>query len=152
MKKITRILLGIGMVALMGCSDDHGLISFPVDTEKYYQDEIFADRYKNVYGSWSLRAVSGGVTGETFSPDFEYLQIQKIGIFKVFRNDSILAYGQIKIEEKKDNSVRIAFMPDQAAKDVSIFESGKIIDLRNDTLNLFSPCCDRFNYHFVRHD
>lgn len=152
MKIVLGIMMGAGIFILAACSDNAGIISFPVESGKYYKNEIFDNKYRNVYGSWALRAISGGFAGSGFSPDFDFLEVQRIGIFKIFRNDSVLAYGKIRIEEQRDNSVKVAFMPEESLQSVSIFESEKLIDLRKDTMNLFSPCCDLFNYHFVRLD
>jgi len=152
MKRIFGIIIVAGIFALAACGDNSGIISFPVDADKYYKNEIFEDNYRDIYGAWALRAISGGFTGTGFSPDFDFLEVQRIGIFKIVRNDSVLAYGKIQIEEQKGDAVTVAFKPEKTLQPVSIFDSEKLIDLRKDAMNLFSPCCDRYNYHFVRKD
>jgi hypothetical protein len=132
------------------CHSDGRGFFYHINTDLYYNAEIFKDSYKDVYGEWVLKAISGGATTDGFSPDFERIIIQKIGIFKMFRNDSLLAYGRINIQEDNDHSLKISFMPDRGLKNIPFYGTDKLLYLREDHLNLFASCCNQHNYHFVR--
>jgi hypothetical protein len=140
------------VVVLMNstCHNENRSFFYHINTQQYYNSEIFKDGFKDVYGEWGLKAISGGTAMDEFSPDFERIIIQKIGIFKMFRNDSLLAYGRINIQEDKDHSLKISFMPDRGLKNIPFYGTDKYLYLREDHLNLFASCCDQHNYHFIR--
>lgn len=117
----------------------------------YYDSEIFPEDYLKIYGNWKLYNISGGFTGQGHEAIFEYLKVEKYGVYSLLRNDSVFEYGKIQIEapESEENFV-IRLIVDQNSDSI-FFDAIKIIEFYgNDSLFLNAPCCDRFNYHFVR--
>lgn len=120
-----------------------------VDT-MYYEQEIFDDAYMAIYGKWKLESISGGITGGGHDLDFEYLMICKYGIYLFINGETLLEAGKILVEEQNRRELKISLQPD-ASSSTFFYDSEKYIELLNDNqLNLNSPCCDRYNYHFKR--
>lgn len=117
-----------------------------------YENEIFTNDYKEIYGEWVLNAVSGGTLNNNFEPDFERIEILKIGNYKLFKNDSLISFGQIRIKDEKESTLKISFVPERGLKTMKFYESERLMSLRDDHLNLFASCCDRYNLHFSRID
>ena len=94
-------------------------------------------------------------SGGGHDPNYDYLEIKSIGIFGIIKGGSLLEYG--KIEFLNDNDDTIDFLP---VKLISQYNSAgssymhppeKYVNLRGrDSLNLISPCCDMYNYHYTR--
>ncbi len=123
-----------------------------METTKYFDTEIFAEHDLKIYGTWKLFAVSGGFSGGGHNLNFEYIEIKEYGIYGLVRNDSLLEYGKISpaLQTANDIILKVDFEKDE--KSNSFFtDREKYIEFDgNDTLNLNSPCCDRYNYHFER--
>ncbi len=120
-------------------------------SNEYYPSEIFSQEYLNIYGSWKLFAVSGGLTGSGHDLNFDMLEVKKYGIYGIFSEADVLEYGKIvTVEVPNEDRIRIFFEKDEKSavymgdNEKFIFFAGK------DTLHMNSPCCDRYNYHFVR--
>jgi hypothetical protein len=146
---------GIGIIVLIlliqGCNYDSRGFFYHVKNDHYYNTEIFNNSYKEVYGEWILKAVSGELATQGYSPEFERIVIEKIGMFKVFRNDSLLGFGRINvIEEVAEQALKISFSPDRGLTTISFYGTDKFLSLRDNHLNLFASCCQQFNYHFER--
>lgn len=137
---------------LQVCENGGSLINpSPMENMRYYESEIFPNHLKDIYGIWELKAVSGGMPGEGAAPDFDYIEIQEIGIFKIYRNDTLLTFGRINLAEVTEDgaaSIILENEPDDSPE--LIQDRKKLIDLRSDTLNLFAHCCNGFNYHLIR--
>jgi hypothetical protein len=142
--------LTVILVVGSSCHTDNRGFFHRIQTDQYYHAEIFRDGYKDVYGDWVLKAISGGTTIDGFIPDFERIVIQKIGIYKMFRNDSLLSYGKINIMEDDKHALKISFKPDRGLKNISFYGTEKYLYLREGHLNLFASCCNQHNYHFAR--
>lgn len=156
MNTITNILvLGIILISLSGCEKETEEVDYLVDIyekDKYYDSEIFTDTYLDFYGKWNLYCISGGLWGGGYAPNFDYLKIKEYGIYGFIRNDSVLEFGKIIIEEQTDESLLIIFEADDNSE-TFIGDNEKYVNLNgSDSLNLNSPCCDRYNYHYVRKD
>ena len=121
-----------------------------MSTDNYYSIEIFSSQNSKIYGKWNLKEISGGIHGNGYEPNFDYLEARNIGIYGLIRNDSLLEFGKISIDEQNVESLLIKLIPD-INSDTFLFDSEKYVDLYgNDTLVFLAPCCDRFNYHFIR--
>ena len=144
------LFLNIGLIS---CEKDPVQIDFVLEgfeTETYYESEIFDETYCSLYGKWRLYEVSGGIHGGGHTPNFDYLEIKKFGIYGFIRNDSILEYGRIIVDEQTKETLLIHFEPD-ANSDVFMYDSEKYVEFyEKGRLSLDSPCCDRYNYHFIR--
>jgi hypothetical protein len=120
------------------------------DENRYYFSEIFDEAYLDIYGEWELKSVSGGIHGGGHELNFETLKIEKIGQYRFTRDGNTIERGKIILEEQSSETLRISMEAD-AGSDVFMYDSEKFVSLSGkDTLDLFAPCCDRFNYHYVR--
>jgi hypothetical protein len=139
---------------LSGCEKNDDKIKFLLDDfqiDKYYTNEIFDDQFLNIYGKWELNSISGGFFGLGYTPNFNFLEIKEFGMYGFIRNDTLLEFGKIQIAEQTSQQLEITFLPDNAVENIFFYDSEKYIELAGmDTLNLNSPCCDRYNFHFVR--
>src|SRR3990172_12911255 len=99
MKTTARYLLYLFTILTLSCgkdipnSPDNNTIQeidIDINENKYYDDEIFPEQFTGIYDKWRLNSISGSYTGAGYAPDFEKLVVQKIGIFKFYRNDSLL--------------------------------------------------------------
>ena len=116
----------------------------------YYQNEIFSNRNHIIYGKWSLTGITGGFTGNGYEPNFDYLEIMKYGIYQFVNADTLLEFGKVIIEEQSDRILRISLQTDSSSL-IFFSDSEKEVQFTgNDRLDLFAPCCDRYNYHFKR--
>jgi len=120
-----------------------------IDENKYYDEEIFTSHYLSIYDKWRLTAITGGLWGIGYTPDFEFLVVQEIGIFKIYRNDSLLVYGSIEIQRTDEYGLLIFFRQDSILGEVAFFDMQKYLDIKDSAMILGAPCCDRFNYHFI---
>jgi hypothetical protein len=123
-----------------------------LDTTKYFDSEVFAAPDLKTYGTWKLFDISGGKSGYGRDLNFEYLKIKEYGIYGFTRNDSLLEYGKISPALQTANDIRLKVNFEKDEKSNSFFtDTEKYVEfIGNDTLNLNSPCCDRYNYHFKR--
>ena len=157
MKSILKAIILIILFVPIGC-DNETNIRFYLDTinsGKYYSEEIIPNDYQKIYGQWKLYKISGGIHGTGYDPDFDYLEIKNIGIYGIIRNDSVLEYGKIEpdtFDINTDNFLQLKFIPDYInEQNHRMYTPGIYIDLNgNDSLNILSPCCDLYDYHFKR--
>ncbi|KPK87795.1 MAG: hypothetical protein AMS27_01305 [Bacteroides sp. SM23_62_1] len=153
-----KILYGLIIIIvchlLSGCEKGDDKIKFFLDDftiDKYYTDEILDDQYLDFYGKWELNSISGGFFGIGYQPNFNFLEIKEFGIYGFIRNDTLLEYGKIEIDEQNNIFLKIRFLPDNTVENIFFYDNEKYVELvKMDTLNLSSPCCDRYDYHFVR--
>lgn len=123
-----------------------------LEATKYFDSEIFAQDDMDIYGKWKLYDISGGISGNGYDLDFDYLEIKEYGIYGFVRNDSLLEYGKIGPAVQNANDLRLAvdFEKDEQS-DAFFNDRDKYVEYSGkDTLHLNSPCCDRYNYHLKR--
>lgn len=126
-----------------------------ISPTKYYSSDIIPPGYQSVYGVWKIYQTSGGLAGQGYTPDFDFLVIKPYGIFGIIKNDSVIAYG--KLTRLTDNTMSpvlrlyCSFDFDKTAKIELAADPEKYFFLTgSDTLDLMAPCCDRFNTRLVR--
>ena len=135
-------MIKIKRIVIFGALLFIGLLSCEKETNN--------DPLLDIYGIWELYGVSGGVNGGEHELTFDFLEIESDGIYRFIRNDSIIEFGRIKIDEQTNETLLITFEPD-ANSETFMYDPVKNINLfGEDTLSLDSPCCDRFNYHLNR--
>ena len=110
--------------------------------------EYFDDQYHDIYGTWVIRAILGGFSGGGYKPDFDCLEINKNGIFSIYRNDTIVSCGEIRIINQSNNNLTIKFLTNSGKCFFSDFE--KNVTLKQDTLYLSDNCFDCLSYYFIR--
>jgi hypothetical protein len=159
MKTTTHFLYLLCIMIAFSCEKDSSTIpgnhdkqgfDNAINKHQYYNEEIFPGEYIGIYDRWRLDGIGGGFTGGGYSPDFEQLVIEEIGIFKFYRNDSLLAYGKIEIKEQNENGLKVSFLLDSSLSKMDFFDMEKYVYLNDSLLVLYAPCCDRFNYYFTR--
>lgn len=119
---------------------------------KYFDIEIFSGHDSTIYGAWKIFDISGGFHGGGYDVNFDYLLIKKIGIYGFLKNDSLMEYGRIVpvAQFPVQPSLLVNFEKDENS-DSFLGDNEKYVHFSgNDTLHLYSPCCDRFNFHFER--
>lgn len=121
-----------------------------LDKDLYYSQEIFQDAYLGIYDNWRLDGIIGGYSGIGYEADFDHLVIEGFGIFKFYRNDSLLIYGKIVIKEQNDSILRISFVQGSAFCNMNFFDMDKYVWFRDSSMILRAPCCDRFSYCFTK--
>lgn len=123
-----------------------------VESNKYFDTEIFSLNDLKIYGTWKIFDISGGLHGSGYAVNFDYLVIKKVGIYGFVENDNLLEYGKISPALWNPTDLRLEVDFEKDEQSGSFFtDSEKYVQYSgNDTLHLYSPCCDRFNYHFER--
>jgi hypothetical protein len=119
-------------------------------TNKYYSEDVIPEKYSGCYGYWNVTGTSGGFHGGGYPKDFDELYLKKNGIFGIFRNDSLIAYGKIKVINN-DDELLCQFEFDKQA-DINLhYNNEAYVQLEGtDSLSLIAPCCDRYNIHLKR--
>jgi hypothetical protein len=152
-----RLTIAVFMLISMlsSCNKDTIETTSPLqdsETTKYFDSEIFVDSYLNIYGKWKLFDISGGLSGDGYDLNFDYLEIKGYGIYGFVRNDSLLEYGKISPapQTANDLTLMVVFEKDENSDTFFTDREKYVVFDGNDTLNLNSPCCDRYNYHFKR--
>ena len=123
-----------------------------VESTQYFDTEIFSEQDLKIYGTWKIFDISGGIHGNGYEINFDYLVIKKVGIYGFAKNDSLLEFGKIvpALWNPNDLRLKVDFEKDEQS-DSFFTDTEKYVQFNgNDTLHLNSPCCDRFNYHFER--
>jgi len=124
-------------------------LDIQIDKNHYYNEEILSEKYLDLYGQWNLTGISGGFSGGGYATDFDILSIEEIGIFKIFRNDSLVAYGKIEVLEQDDETLFISLTDETILANLGFGDMEKYVSVTDSTLTLYAPCCDRYNYHFT---
>ncbi len=126
-----------------------------IPTNNYYNNEIFQGNQLDVYGTWKCFMVSGGWAGDVNTTDFhfDYLKTKPYGIWGFIEADTLLDFGRIVIDTViADNIPLVRFVPDDSTR-LILYDLEKYLYLfGHDTLVLEAPCCDRYNYHFLREE
>jgi hypothetical protein len=118
----------------------------------YFEEEVFAPSDIKIYGLWQVFDISSGIHGGGYEVNFDYLEIKEFGIYGFVRNETLLEYGKIgpALQTAYEIGLKVDFEMDVTSN--SFFEDReKYVEFSGkDTLHLYSPCCDRYNYHFKR--
>ena len=120
-----------------------------VSAKRYYASDIIPPQYSGLYNKWKLIKITGGFSGDGYEPNFDYIFFKQNGIYCISCKDTIKGFGQINVI-MQDNELTISLTPDKLS---SAFFSNfqKQVDLKHtDTLFLSDPCCDLYNYEFVK--
>ncbi len=150
--KTTIIVLFLG---LLSCENEGDIKSQldSIKSDKYYSAEIISANYLKIYGKWKLNNISGGFSGSGYAPDYDYLEIKSVGIYGLIRNNSLFEYGKIELstfDKNTANLLQIKLIPDSYSKNPYHTPELYVSFQGNDSLNLISPCCDLYDYHYER--
>lgn len=112
----------------------------------------FENEYLEIYGTWVIRSISGGFSGGGIVPDFDYLEINRKNSFSIFRGNSLISKGRLKIQSQTTEELTIQFIVETAIEPVSLTGSSKRVLLTQDKLTLQDKCMDCYSYAFIRCD
>ena len=76
-------------------------------------------------GGWT--GIIGGYSGTGYTADFDQLVIEGFGIFKFYRNDSLLVYGKIEIKEQHDSILRISLVQGSSFCNMKFYDMDKYV-------------------------
>jgi len=154
----TRSLILLCLLAFLGCKEDEnpGFIMDLIQSNRYYNQEVIPVAYQNMYGQWRLYDISGGLTASGKETDFDYLELKPFGIYGMVRDDILFEYGSVEkytFDSTSTEGLQVRMLAEFPSGLEPYFFSSwtKYVFLRGtDSLDLVSPCCDMYNYHFVR--
>ncbi|MGW8316305.1 MAG: T9SS type A sorting domain-containing protein [Bacteroidales bacterium] len=147
-----RYFVIASLISVLFITVNSGIYAQLTDTlskNHYYSEEILQSKYLPIYNSWILTRISGGIGGNGYEADFDRLKIDSIGIFKIFRNDSLFIYGKLNVLEQNDEQLFLEFVADTVTGDILFWDMKKYVQVSDHALDLYAPCCDRFGYGFV---
>ncbi len=127
-----------------------------INKKTYYTSEIIPTEHLDIYGSWKLIKVNGGFAGSGHELHFDQLEIKPYGIYGIIKGNSLSELGKIELDiwdSNQTEKLQLKFMPDMRENEnyMYLYPEQKLAQIRNrDTLDLISPCCDMYNYHFKR--
>jgi len=148
MKQSISLSIIISLLMLSFLSSEAQLMD-TISKNHYYKKEIFDAKYRNIYNEWELKRITGGIGGDGYDADFDRLRIDSIGIFRIYRNDSLFIYGKITLVNQTDEQLMVIFDADTVSGGIQFWDFYKYINVGDSTLELLAPCCDRFNYYFT---
>ncbi len=157
MKTVLRFMLIFLLTGVVSCKNDkdsntsiNNSCIDAVPVNRYYSSDIILPQYAGIYNKWKLTHVTGGFVGGEHTLNFDYMIFKPNGIYCIIRNDSTKEFGQINVLEQSGERLRINFTQDKSS--AAFFgDSEKFIDLTHkDTLRMNAPCCDRFNYEYIK--
>ena len=149
MKRISDIFTILFSILLICSLRTEAQLPDSVTKTHYYDEEIFDSEYLDIYNSWELTEITGGLSGAGYEPDFDILEIDSFGIFRVYRNDSLFIYGKITVEEQTLDHLLVSSDADTISGGILFEDMEKYMQLDSDTLILEAPCCDRYTYLFT---
>jgi hypothetical protein len=134
---IKRIIVSISLIT--------GFIS----CEKY-NDDIFSDDYKKVYGEWISYKKCGGFSGDCDNYYGETLNIIGYGEFEIADQQGNNIKGYIKVISQDINSLKVRF--EEKKGKLPLFSANELLVTfgGNDTIIFNEGCCDRFSFEFIR--
>lgn len=143
-------------IFLFSCKKDPALEIIGSDSyidsiaiNRYYSSEIQFFVGSELYKTWKLIRVTGGIMGGEHPLPFDYLVMKPHGIYGVILNDTLKEYGKISVGEKGELGMLLSFQPDTVSPSF-VYDFEKYASMiSNDTLLLIAPCCDRFSFEFV---
>lgn len=145
MKTVKSTVVSVALTGMMFIAlGNRYAVNHPADSARMPEAE------KQITGVWQAVSSSGGFTGKGFILDFDCLVLKDNGTFELKGNDLLIARGKITL--KKDMEMLLGnFIFDKTANVQLAHDPEKYLQLSHaDTLNLVSPCCDRYNIKLAR--
>lgn len=118
----------------------------------YYSSEILTKEFKELYGSWKLIHFSGGIQGLDSVVTKNYqINFCPYGIIQLIKEDSLVNIGRITINKNSKGEAILNMVFDHNDDLIFYGDNEKIISTPiTNELQLFSECCDRYNYLWKR--
>ena len=142
---------------VLGCDKSDGPNTYlgSIDSHYYYAEDFLGETQQPFYGLWKLYDVSGGFAGSGHEPEYELLELKSIGIYGLIKGENLIEYGKIELDTFDHANaaiLQLKFIPEFPSTQSSLINPAeKYVQFRNaDSLDLNSPCCDMYNYHYRR--
>lgn len=157
MNNILKFIPWIILFGLMSCEKNtefkYHLDS--IDSYDYYSEEIIPADQQIIYGKWKLYNISGGFSGAGYEPDYDYLEIKSVGIYGLVKKNDLLEAGKIELDtfdNLNTDILQIRLIPEYMADQNAFMHPFEkyVVFKGSDSLDLNSPCCDAYNYHYKR--
>ena len=136
------LILSVIILSFQSCKED----TPPQETETSENTLI---------GIWNLVNTSGGKTGEGYDAAFDQMIVDETLNFKLNYEGDFVISGKIEEIENPSFDLFVHVIPDDLNPAVYmpiIEDVEKSVEFEGDDLNLIAPCCDRYNFHFVKAD
>lgn len=136
--------------------DFSNLLVHDIETDHHYPEEIIGDNFASLYGKWFLYSKTGGFSGGTRYPEFDFLEFKPHGIYGIGKKMDLLQYGKVEIEEQTESRLEVSFHPENETSFKLFHESNfqhnyRIIFNENDSISVVvAGGIDAFRYNFVR--
>ena len=75
---------------------DYQLEFDAIPSQQYYETDTL-ESILEMYGKWQLVETSGGISGEGYAHDFDFLLMKPNRIFGIARNDSLIETGNVEM-------------------------------------------------------
>ena len=136
--------------------DFSNLLVHDIETGRYYPEDIMRDKYASLYGKWFLVSKTGGFSGGTHYPEFDFLEFKPHGIYGIGKKMDLLQYGKVEIEEQTESRLKDSFHPENETgftlfHENNFLHSYRILFNNNDSISIaVAGGIDAFRYNFVR--
>ncbi|MCJ7447152.1 MAG: hypothetical protein MUO72_05650 [Bacteroidales bacterium] len=150
MKKVFTIFFFLNLIPSCKKEEVKFLISDQVTTNQYYSTEIFSETNQKIYGKWRFLCISGGLYPSFHDPTYDYLEIVRIGIYGIIKDNSIEVIGKIIVEKQDDKGLRVVFSPDDKYQNHSQPTTRDVILRWQDSLALSDGFMDGYSSYYVR--
>lgn len=111
----------------------------------------FNDNHSGIYGKWILEGGSGGFSGNSFDPYFDYMIIDGNEKFTIYKDGGVISRGKINIIEQTNSNLKVSFNKRSGEDCFGYFN--KNVRLESGELYLSgADCADCSSLHFVKAD
>jgi hypothetical protein len=148
-KLFTLIILSF---LLTSCEKKEDKISIAdhVTKTQYYDSEIFSETDQLIYGEWKYLFFSGGFSGGTFKPTYDYLDVVPYGIYGIITEHKIKEIGRIMVNTQENTGTLISFFSDPIYRTDTQLIQRQIGFIGNDTLVLWDMMFDGYFSYYKR--
>ncbi|MFN7119532.1 MAG: hypothetical protein ACK4TA_22240 [Saprospiraceae bacterium] len=112
------------------------------------ENDVNKDEKDRLVGFWKINRISGGITGSGYPADFTAVQFHPDGTYTILDNDDVVGEGTYALVKEQDKLI-LRILPNDPIN--LIFESPeKEIVFASDKLLIRDPCCDFYEYEFLK--
>ncbi len=110
---------------------------------------------KDYQQTWKLVSSSGGLHGNGFDLNFDFLKIDQDDKFEIIANNNVLAIGSIKLSPDSNYDYKVEFQDILVVKSSSgyldlVEDPDKYFTVSNDSLFINTDCCDRYDSVYIK--
>jgi len=139
-----RFIYLISLLLIYSCNKetikDSSLLIDSISLTKYYPNEIFTENNLKLYGKWKFSYIyddAGIIMGPgKISPNYDYLEFKKYGIYGKIKNNRIIETGKTVVVKQDNSQFEIHLIPEQI--DNTMNESWYNVNFNgNDSVKLY---------------